>query len=51
MYAEGLTGALYLDQPHEVDRYEGVFRQMWDMALDTGQAVKLMALISKELEE
>ena len=28
VYAEGVTGALYLDKPHEVERYESVLRHI-----------------------
>ena len=28
VYTEGITGALYLDKPHEVERYEAVLRHI-----------------------
>lgn len=28
IYVEGVTGALYLDKPHEVERHDGVFRHI-----------------------
>ncbi|RBQ20758.1 XRE family transcriptional regulator [Spongiactinospora rosea] len=34
IYAENLAGALYLDKPHEVDRYRVAFTRIWDAALD-----------------
>jgi hypothetical protein len=51
VYREGLTGALYLDQPHEVELHENVFAQTWNAALNASESTKLMAQISKELEE
>jgi transcriptional regulator with XRE-family HTH domain len=34
VYADRFTGALYLDKPHEVERYDQSFGVMWDAALD-----------------
>jgi transcriptional regulator with XRE-family HTH domain len=51
VYREGLTGALYLDQPHEVELHEHVFSQIWDVALNPSESTKLMVQISKELEK
>jgi transcriptional regulator with XRE-family HTH domain len=51
VYVEGLTGALYLDQPHEVEHHEHAFAQIWGAALNESESIKLMARISKELYE
>lgn len=34
VYADLFTGALYLDKPSEVDRYDQAFASVWDVALD-----------------
>jgi transcriptional regulator with XRE-family HTH domain len=34
VYADGFTGALYLDKPHEVERYAQAFSGIWDVGLD-----------------
>jgi transcriptional regulator with XRE-family HTH domain len=34
VYADGFTGALYLDKPREVERYAQAFATIWDASLD-----------------
>jgi len=34
VYAEMFTGALFLDKPHEVTRYDQAFSAIWEAALD-----------------
>jgi hypothetical protein len=51
VYREGLTGALYLDKPHEVARHELVFLGVWGAALNEVDSAKLLAQIARELEE
>ena len=34
VYTDIYTGALYLDKPHEVNRYDQAFGKIWKTALD-----------------
>ncbi|WP_256790292.1 helix-turn-helix transcriptional regulator [Frankia sp. AvcI1] len=51
VYVEGLTGALYLDKPHEVERYEAAFTSVWDATLDESSAKDLISQAARELRE
>ena len=48
VYADVYTGALYLDKPHEVNRYEQAFENTWKIALDDETS---RALLRKSAEE
>jgi len=48
VYVDSFTGALYLDKPHEVARYDGAFKDIWRAASD--EAVS-RDLIIKEARE
>jgi len=50
VYREGLTGALYLDKPHEVEGHEVAFAGIWDAALNEGDSAQLITQIARELE-
>jgi transcriptional regulator with XRE-family HTH domain len=41
VYVDGFTGALYLDKPHELERYSAAFTSMWNTALDEHASLKL----------
>jgi transcriptional regulator with XRE-family HTH domain len=47
VYTDIYTGALYLDKPHEVDRYDQAFEKTWKIALDDETS---RALIRKSAE-
>ncbi|GIJ25926.1 transcriptional regulator [Micromonospora qiuiae] len=51
VYVEGLTGALYLDQPAEIAAYERVWRGLESLALDERQSVELIDAIRGECYE
>jgi hypothetical protein len=51
VYREGLTGALYLDKSHEVERHELAFLNIWDAALSENESAELVAQIARELEQ
>ncbi|WP_372405862.1 helix-turn-helix domain-containing protein [Streptomyces luteireticuli] len=42
VYAEGLTGALYLDRAVELEQYESVFGSIWNSALDASESRRLI---------
>lgn len=48
VYSENITGALYLDKPHEVAEYEEVWRVLEERALDRDGSDDLIGAIIKE---
>jgi transcriptional regulator with XRE-family HTH domain len=50
VYADGFTGALYLDKPAEIDRYAPAFSRIWDAALEERISRTLIQQAAKELE-
>jgi hypothetical protein len=48
IYQEMYTGALYLDKPTEVERFDAAFEAIWDTALDERSS---RTLISKTAED
>lgn len=51
MYAETLTGAIYLDKPAEVQAYSEVYQSLKDAALDPAASIAFMSQILKELTD
>ncbi len=49
VYAEGFTGALYLDKPHEIERYHAAFTDIGESALDETASEELITRVVKEL--
>jgi transcriptional regulator with XRE-family HTH domain len=49
VYADGFTGALYLDKPAEVDRHAAAFSAIWDVALEERISRTLIQQAAKEL--
>jgi transcriptional regulator with XRE-family HTH domain len=49
VYAEGLTGALYLEKPGEVERYSATFASIWGSALSELTSKDLIHNATKEL--
>ncbi len=50
IYADGFTGALYLDKPSEVERYTLAFTRIWDAALDETASMDMIQARSTELQ-
>jgi transcriptional regulator with XRE-family HTH domain len=48
VYVEGLAGALYLDKPHEVERYEQAFNHIQRASLSEAATKKFIAEAVKE---
>jgi transcriptional regulator with XRE-family HTH domain len=46
VYVEGLIGQLYLDRPHDLDRYRKVFERLCSIALGSRDSGKLIAEIA-----
>lgn len=51
VYKDGFTGALYLDKPHEVERYAQAFRSIRDACLDEGASRNLIQQAAEELRK
>jgi hypothetical protein len=49
VYAELLTGSVYLDKPAEVERYSAAFGSIWDQALDESSSRELMQQAAEDL--
>lgn len=49
VYVDGFTGALYLDKPHEIERYDGAFQAIHGSALDQAGSKRLIKAAVKEL--
>lgn len=49
VYVESFTGALYLDKPHEVARYDTAFTNIWESALDERASRELITQVTREL--
>jgi transcriptional regulator with XRE-family HTH domain len=49
VYADSYTGALYLDKPHEVDRYDQAFGEIWNAALGEEASGDLIRQAAEEL--
>ncbi|WP_407937211.1 helix-turn-helix domain-containing protein [Kineosporia babensis] len=50
IYVESFTGALYLDRPAEVERYDEAWQDIWEKALDGTASVDLIETVRRELE-
>ena len=51
VYADGFTGALYLDKPHEVGRYTEAFENIWNASLDESSSRNLIHQAAEELRQ
>jgi len=49
VFSDLFTGALYLDRPHEVARYDQAFGQIWDNAMDEDASRALLHQAAEEL--
>jgi transcriptional regulator with XRE-family HTH domain len=49
VYVESFTGALYLDRPHEVDRFNTAFTNIWESSLDERTSQELITKVTREL--
>jgi hypothetical protein len=51
VYAENLTGAIYLDKPSEISVYGKAWESIASKALDEGASIDLMSTLLKELND
>jgi transcriptional regulator with XRE-family HTH domain len=49
VYLDLYAGSLYLDKPHEVDRYDRAFGQIWDNAMGEDASRDLLRTAAEEL--
>lgn len=48
VHMDGFTGALYLDKPNEIARYDGAFQRIWDAALNDAASKDLLIEAARE---
>jgi hypothetical protein len=51
VYVDGFTGALYLDKPHEVQRYADAFENIQTAALNAAASIHLISKAAEELRQ
>jgi hypothetical protein len=51
VYADGYTGDLYLDKPHEVERYDMAFERIWMKALNEQASRRLITEVEASHEQ
>jgi hypothetical protein len=49
IYQEIYTGALYLDKPAEVERFDAAFGTIWDAALSEGATARFIARTAEDM--
>ena len=49
VFSDLFTGAIYLDKPHEVERYDRAFGEIWETALDDEESRDLLRQAAEEL--
>ncbi|MGC5342214.1 helix-turn-helix domain-containing protein [Streptomyces sp. DT24] len=51
VYMDGFVGDLYLDKPHEVERYDQAFTSIWSAALDGKDTLSILRQAAKEFSQ
>jgi hypothetical protein len=51
IYQEMYTGALYLDKPYEVERFDAAFEAIWEASLDETASRDLIARTAEEMKD
>ena len=51
VYVDGFTGALYLDKPHEIDRYDAAFDAIWTSAFVEARSTSFLSEAAKEFRQ
>jgi transcriptional regulator with XRE-family HTH domain len=49
VYCDGFTGALYLDKPQELEKYDRAFNNIWNTALDEDASRGLIGHAAREM--
>ncbi|MGQ0840101.1 helix-turn-helix domain-containing protein [Actinokineospora sp.] len=50
VYVDTFTGALFLEKPHEIERYSEAFSSMWNTSLDEADSMNCIVAAAKEME-
>jgi hypothetical protein len=50
VYVDSFTGALFLDKPREIERYDMAFTNIWQAALNEKDSRSLIEKTAKELD-
>jgi hypothetical protein len=50
VYVDGFTGALYLDKPEEIERYDGAFDAIWSSALNEARSMSFLHGAAREFK-
>jgi len=50
IYVDGFTGALYLDKPKEIQRYEMAFTSIWGTSMNESASQDLISRTTREME-
>lgn len=51
VYVDGFTGALFLDKPHEISRYEVAFTDIWAASLNEAASRDLISKVAEEYNQ
>ena len=51
IYVDSFTGALFLDKPHEITRYNSAFEDIWSAASDEADTKNFITAVARELKE
>jgi transcriptional regulator with XRE-family HTH domain len=49
VYVDSFTGALFLDKPGEVSRYDNAFQDLWNAADNEANSIKFIRAVAREL--
>ncbi|SDE00034.1 helix-turn-helix domain-containing protein [Actinokineospora iranica] len=50
VYVEGFTGALFLEQSHEIERYSVAFAGIWEASMSEVESVNYIAKVAREMQ-
>jgi Domain of unknown function (DUF5753) len=51
VFVDGFIGALYLDKPQEVDRYDVAFEAIWSSAFDEARSMGVLHEAAREFRQ
>ncbi|SDD63236.1 hypothetical protein SAMN05216174_114108 [Actinokineospora iranica] len=50
VYVEGFTGALFLEQPQEIEQYSEAFAGIWEASMSEVESVNYIAKLAREMQ-
>jgi hypothetical protein len=51
VFVDGFLGAMYLDKPNEVDRYDAAFEAIWSSAFDEARSMRVLHEAAREFRQ